>query len=149
MLTAAGEEMLTLDQLMRLTTAVNTDHADLNHRKAVDPIRSFFTKVVVSIQKRKLRTISHNTAILKASPVADMLARCVIAILGGALLIVPIVLMTYFKTRNANLIITSVFTVAFALGTSLVSTASNQEVLAATAAYAAVLVVFVGTSSAP
>jgi hypothetical protein len=57
------------------------------------------------------------------------------------------ILMTFLKTRNEHLIITSVFTVVFSLGIALASRASNQEVLAATAAYAAVLVVFVGTSS--
>jgi hypothetical protein len=89
---------------------------------------------------------SPNLAALQANPIADTMARFVVAMLGGASLIVPVVLMTFLTTRNQHLILTSVFTIVFALGVSFVSTASNQEILASTAAYAAVLVVFVGTS---
>jgi len=135
---------------MQLRTAgKNPNTVELNFEATSDPIRTFFQKLVRTLGAchRKNRDRSYNRNVLKATPVADMMARFVVAMLGGASLIVPMVLMTFLTTRNQHLIITSVFTVAFALGVSFMSRASNQEILAATAAYAAVLVVFVGTSS--
>lgn len=145
---SAGADMLMFDNIMQLRTAKgDPDYAELNNEATSDPIRTLFTNLVRSIQDHYRKNQSRNLAVLKATPIADTMARFVVAMLGGASLIVPVVLMTFLTTRNQHLIITSVFTVAFALGVSFVSTASNQEVLAGTAAYAAVLVVFVGTSS--
>ena len=56
--------------------------------------------------------------------------------------------MTLHPSRNTSLITVSAATFLFALVLALVATDSDgKDVLAATAAYAAVLVVFVGTSS--
>ena len=140
--------MLMFDNIMQLRTAKgDPDFAELNNKATSDPIRTLFTNLIRSIRDCYRGRQSRNFVVLKATPIADTMARFVVAMLGGASLIVPVVLMTFLTTRNQHLIITSVFTVAFALGISFVSTASNQEVLAGTAAYAAVLVVFVGTSS--
>ena len=145
--------MLILDQLMQLKTASHPEAAELNHQPTTDPLRALFTTNILSLRKRreakaqKQNNKSYNFAFKRAMRIADILARFLIAMLGGAVLIVPIILMTFLESRNQHLVITSVFTIGFALGTSAIATASNQEVLAATAAYAAVLVVFVGTSS--
>jgi hypothetical protein len=69
------------------------------------------------------------------------------------------IIMIFAKSVHVNLIVTSVFVMFFGLIISLGSDASNQEILAATAGkldgheesahiagYAAVLVVFIGTS---
>lgn len=72
------------------------------------------------------------------------------------------IIMIFAKSVNVNLIVTSVFVLFFGLILALGSKASNQEILAATAGkchaisrylglphltgYAAVLVVFIGTS---
>jgi hypothetical protein len=59
---------------------------------------------------------------------------------------VPIIVMSFLKTANARLITASLFTLAFAILISFSSRASNQEILGGAAAYAAVLVVFIGSA---
>jgi VIT1/CCC1 family predicted Fe2+/Mn2+ transporter len=138
---------------MRLPTASVPDYAELNHQPPLDPLRQIFTNIVFSLRRKrearaeKLGNKSYNFAMKRAMRIANSITRFLVAILGGAVLLVPIVLMSFLDSRNAHLIITSLFTIVFALGMSVVSTATNQEVLAATAAYTAVLVVFVGTAS--
>lgn len=78
------------------------------------------------------------------SKLVDSLSRLIVAILGGAALLIPMLIMT-FRTKQSDKLITvcvsvTVFGVLFAMGTK----ASNQEVLAAAAAYAAVMVVYIG-----
>lgn len=69
------------------------------------------------------------------------------ALFGGVALIVPTIVMVKTGDVNSSLITTSVATVAFAIIVALGATDSTgKDVLAATAAYTAVLVVFLGTS---
>lgn len=81
------------------------------------------------------------------SPFVDKLARFIIAFAGGASLVVPMLIMTLHQTKTNSLVTVSIAVTLFAAAMSLVIRASNSETLAATATYAAVLVVFVGTSS--
>ena len=70
------------------------------------------------------------------------------ALFGGVALIAPIPIMVLRPTRNVSLVTTSVATILFALILAFgAQDSSGKDVLAATAAYAAVLVVFVGTST--
>ena len=74
--------------------------------------------------------------------------RIVMAMFGGAALIGPMLIMTLHPSRNTSLITVSVATFLFALALAFIARDSaGKNVLAATAAYAAVLVVFVGTST--
>jgi hypothetical protein len=74
--------------------------------------------------------------------------RVIMAMFGGAALIGPMLVMTLHQSRNTSLITVSVATFIFALALAVgAGDSSGKDVLAATAAYAAVLVVFVGTSS--
>lgn len=69
------------------------------------------------------------------------------ALVGGTALIVPVVLMAIYSHLHTQLIITSVATVLFAVLVVVLGTdSSGKDVLASTAAYTAVLVVFVGAS---
>ncbi|KIV99207.1 uncharacterized protein PV09_09071 [Verruconis gallopava] len=79
--------------------------------------------------------------------VVDNTARLIVSIFAGASLLVPMILMIFSKSSNANLIICSVFVLAFGAIISFGTKSSNQEIVGATAAYAAVLVVFIGASS--
>jgi len=72
--------------------------------------------------------------------------RIVLAILGGALLIGPMWLMVLKGGRYTSLISTTGFVAGFGILLAYYLKEPN-DVLAGTAAYAAVLVVFVGTSS--
>ncbi|KXX73044.1 hypothetical protein MMYC01_210089 [Madurella mycetomatis] len=85
-----------------------------------------------------------NPAVKQISPTVDKLARLVVAIAGGAFLLAPMYGLTFMQTQRDRLITVGVFVVFFAVVVALASKATNQEVVGATAAYAAVLVVFVG-----
>ena len=85
----------------------------------------------------------------KRSQKAALTQRIVMAMFGGVALITPMLIMTLHPSRNVSLVTTSLATFLFALILAFGATESaGKDVLAATAAYAAVLVVFVGTNSA-
>lgn len=72
------------------------------------------------------------------------------AMFGGVALIGPMLIMTLHPSRNTSLVTASVSTFLFALLLAFIaSDSAGKDVLGATAAYAAVLVVFVGSSMAP
>ena len=77
----------------------------------------------------------------------DVGARQLVAGAGGLSLIIPLIMMTLLTSVAARLSIVCCCVVGFSGLIGIVTRASNQEVLGATAAYTAVLVVFVGTSS--
>lgn len=67
---------------------------------------------------------------------------------GGLILIVPMLIMANLRSQTASLITTCVAMFLFAVGVTFGTQLKPDQVLGATAAYAAVLVVFVGTSFA-
>ncbi|TVY84953.1 hypothetical protein LSUE1_G002734 [Lachnellula suecica] len=72
--------------------------------------------------------------------------RLFIAGAAGLALIVPMLIVTLHPTKLTSLLTTSLFVVAVAVVLAWVmEDAQNKDIVAATAAYAAVLVVFVGT----
>ena len=81
--------------------------------------------------------------------VVDVLARQIVAFLGGLCLVIPLIMMTFLTSVGARLAIVCCCVLLFSFFIGIATKASNQEVLGATAAYTAVLVVFVGTSSSP
>ncbi len=82
------------------------------------------------------------------SPFVDKLTRFIFALAGGAALVVPMLIMSLPSTNQTKSLVTvSVAVTLFALLLSTVIRAGNVDTLVATATYAAVLIVFVGTSS--
>jgi len=78
------------------------------------------------------------------------LRRLYMALFGGFALIAPNLIMTLHQTKVTSLVTTSVFTLAVAVVLAHFMTDSTEkDILAATAGYAAVLVVFVGASVTP
>ena len=59
------------------------------------------------------------------------------------LLVVPILVLYFVINPNARLALTITFIIAFAIGLSATTSANRDAIFAATAAYSAVLVVFV------
>ncbi|KAH8746001.1 hypothetical protein F5883DRAFT_586053 [Diaporthe sp. PMI_573] len=77
-------------------------------------------------------------------------SRFVMALFGGVSLIVPMLIMALRPSLVVDLVTTSAATVSFAAVVTFLGTdASGKDVLASTAAYTAVLVVFVGASLQP
>jgi len=79
------------------------------------------------------------------SSTVDWLARIVVAFAAGASVVVPIVIMTVpSSSKTKDLIVLSVAVIIFGVSVSWILQSRNMDTLAATAAYAAVLVVFYG-----
>ncbi|RSM14633.1 hypothetical protein CEP52_001164 [Fusarium oligoseptatum] len=76
----------------------------------------------------------------------SFLGRSTMAIFGGAALVVPMLIMSLRPSKLTGLLTTSHFVVGVAVALAwFMKDAGPRDILAATAAYAAVLVVFVGT----
>jgi hypothetical protein len=74
--------------------------------------------------------------------------RLFMAAFGGAALVGPMIIMTLHPTKATNLATTSAFVIVVAgLLAYVMNDATSKDVITATAAYAAVLVVFVGASA--
>lgn len=73
--------------------------------------------------------------------------RYALTVLGSVIIIVPMVIMAFVPGRTSSVATVVVCTMLFAVGTAYLSpTKPPLELMIATAAYAAVLVVFVGAS---
>lgn len=87
------------------------------------------------------RTMAHI-----ASESEQLWVRFGMASAGGLVLIVPMLIMANLETKTASLVTTCIAMLLFAAGITFGTRLKPDQVLGATAAYAAVLVVFVGTS---
>lgn len=77
----------------------------------------------------------------------DFLSRVAMALFGGVALVVPMLIMTLHPTKLTTLLTTSVFVFAVAIALAwFMYDSQPKDIMAATAAYAAVLVVFVGAT---
>lgn len=74
----------------------------------------------------------------------NVLGRVIIGTTAGASLLIPMIIMSFESSRTARLIIVSLFTIGFGF-TVGVASPSTDTVIAATAAYAAVMVVYIGS----
>jgi hypothetical protein len=95
---------------------------------------------------RKLEFARHEPP-LRISGFVDRLAQFILAFIGGASLIVPMLIMSFHASKTKSLVTVSFAVLLFSFVLSMALKLQNDDVLAATAAYAAVLVVFVGTST--
>lgn len=75
-----------------------------------------------------------------------LIASIIKAFSGGALIIVPMVIMSFNTSHTKSLVTVSVAVSLFAFFLGAVMRSRSTEVFIATATYAAVLVVFVGTT---
>ncbi|KAK3349040.1 hypothetical protein B0T25DRAFT_547046 [Lasiosphaeria hispida] len=83
----------------------------------------------------------------RVTPLVDKFARLFISLIGGAFLLAPMYALTFIRAQKDQLITVGVFVVFFAVIMAAATKSTNQELLTATATYAAVLVVFI--SQAP
>ena len=81
------------------------------------------------------------------SRIADMFTRFLIALIAGTFLVTPLAILSHQSTTKAYLVTISVFIILFSLLVSLLTRATNEETMVASAAYAAVLSVFFSNNS--
>lgn len=77
---------------------------------------------------------------------AEFFVSLLIALASGAFLIVPLCILSYQHGREAHLVTVSIAIIIFSFAISLAIRTSGPETIAASAAYAAVLVVFLSNS---
>jgi hypothetical protein len=95
---------------------------------------------IISAEKR--RNIEKETGRKK------FISRAVTAVFEGLAVIAPLLIMSLHPTRLTQLLTTSLFVISVALILArLMDEAERKDMIAATAAYAAVLVVFVGATT--
>ena len=110
---------------------------------SLGPIQlSSFTQPLIAVLRYVRRSIRKQGLEAFTYEAIDIFARVVIAMAGGLILIVPMIMMTFLASSHARLIIVCCFVVMFTALISIFTRATNQEVLAATAVYTAVLAVF-------
>lgn len=85
----------------------------------------------------------------RLSHAADRLARFTVAMGGALFILVPMYIMALRQNPAKNLITTTVAVMLFALVCSIPLKLANDQTFSATVGYAAVLMVFVGLTSAP
>ena len=132
---------------------VHLDESSKSKSGSIDPLRNFLKRVLPrnltwTLEERERHDVWDLLSMEpeEISPFVDRLARFIVAITGGLSLVIPMLVMRLGETLPKSLTTVSVAVVLFSALTSLMFKASNVETLGATAAYAAVLVVFVGTS---
>ncbi|KAF2787943.1 hypothetical protein K505DRAFT_287021 [Melanomma pulvis-pyrius CBS 109.77] len=118
-----------------------------------DPIREILRKTLPNRlswteEEREARRPEYSAGISPEtySHFLDSVARFVIGTLGGCALIVPMVIMVFNPSLPKSLVVVSVAVVLFALILGMVFKTNNKDTIVTTATYAAVLVVFVGSS---
>lgn len=94
----------------------------------------------------QLRDVSRNQANRDVRH-QKRLSRFAMAALGGLLLVVPMLIMANVPGKVSSLVTTCVAMLVFSALVTLFTELGPHEILATTAGYAAVLVVFVGTST--
>ncbi|KAK2009077.1 hypothetical protein LZ32DRAFT_661577 [Colletotrichum eremochloae] len=121
----------------------------VNQAKDPDSVASEMMTAVIELRKKltEYRTTRRTTGAMAydgtRSESVTMVAGIISTILAAILLIEAIVGFSYVTVWGAKLSMICAFTTAFALSAGMTTSAKRAEIFAATAAYAAVLVVFV------
>ena len=134
-----GRKMLEYDEAM---SKAAEDDPELAEKKL--ELHEYFLESVMKIGVTRVH------AEMQADESASFIRNLLMALFGGFALVVPMLIMTLHSTRLTSLLTTSVFvfTVALLLAWYMRET-DPMQIVSVTAAYAAVLVVFVGTSTIP
>lgn len=106
--------------------------------------------------EQKIKTGSFDLLNLTSPERLDILLRTILTLLAAGLLLVPVIILfelqpddpAQVRSRNRwQILVVFLFTLTFSACCSLFTKARKQEVFTATAAYSAVLVVFLGNNS--
>ena len=145
-------------RLVRVDTVSRSRSGDLLRRSLRKYLRAFWFFILFRGQHAQQTQSSYFSAAelesnLKrsyqnTSRLADIITRFLIALIAGIFLVTPLAILSHQSTSEAHLVTISVFVVLFSLLVSLLTRATNEETMVASAAYAAVLSVFFSNSAA-
>lgn len=99
-----------------------------------------------TLEAAQRRTLNKPLAYQNTIKFAEFLASFLTALGSGAFLIVPLCILSYQHGKSAHLVTVSLAILVFSFAISLTIRTSGPETVAASAAYAAVLVVFLSNS---
>ncbi|KAH7148331.1 hypothetical protein EDB81DRAFT_882758 [Dactylonectria macrodidyma] len=138
--------MVTLDELRAKVDKLQAAQGlPATIRKEVDKARKIQQEISTDFLEVLKSTTSGLSSSKKKKESRVLLARLGMAIGGGLALVVPMLIMVLHPTEATALVMTSCFVIAAALGLAVFMADSEpKDIAACTAAYAAVLVVFVG-----
>lgn len=109
------------------------------------PARLAFSKLEKRERNKEYMEGQHPKEV---STLVDRTVRFLIAFTGGLFVVAPMIIMSIHPSQTKSLVTVSAAVIIFALLVSFGVRVSNIETLISTATYSAVLVVFVGTSTA-
>lgn len=130
---------------------------DLGPRSTQDPIQRGIHKLLRALRYRivaaRARTdeeginkVKRGSSYQNSILIAEIVSRFVVALVAGAFMVMPLLMISYQDSQNTRLITISVWIVVFALIISLTLRTAGLTTMATAAAYAAVLAGFVSTS---
>ncbi|KAI1378105.1 hypothetical protein F4677DRAFT_444018 [Hypoxylon crocopeplum] len=139
-----------LSQLWRRKGPTEQHIVTTTRAEAYNPLLAGGGVVEATLQRRETRlvasTMLNQPRPVGISPLADKLAGFLVAFVGGAFLLAPMCELAYVRSQEWQIVSVVLWVLFFAFAVAATSKARNVELLGATAAYAAVLVVFVGQS---
>jgi hypothetical protein len=121
----------------------------------LDPRPDRLRRLMGGFEKKLRRRISPSTELLvldnrlmELPPIgiskhADKAASFVVLLVGGIFLLIPLFVLTYVRVQKYQLGFVVLFVFLFSLVTAGLTKATNQELLGATAAYTAVIFIFI------
>lgn len=94
---------------------------------------------------KEIGTFSQRNKINKKRAFQDVIERFIMAVGGGISLVAPMIFMVYYRSLAAAVAMTSIAVIVFSGVMAVYSNGAPVSIVGTVAAYAAVLVVFVGT----
>ena len=153
------QELCNLRNVIDLEQLQNTRllRVDLGTRARTDPFERFLHKYLRDFRFNRLSRRTGNATEGFASFaqgqdqrsyqntifIAQMIGRIVTAIMTGVFLIVPLAILSYQPSKDIQLVVIAIWILVLSLLVSLFLKVSSFEMMAVSAAYAAVLSVFV------
>lgn len=114
--------------------------------KSLRALRYWITSSKKSTDEEKGSAMNKNMSYQNTILIADMLSRFLVALAAAAFMVLPLIMVSYQNMQRTRLITISICIIVFALLISTTLKTSGVATVGATAAYAAVLSVFVSNS---
>ncbi|CAO1602662.1 hypothetical protein XANCAGTX0491_006267 [Xanthoria calcicola] len=127
--------------------AISTIYDRIRGITSNNPVRADTEDVTIDDIELKEREFYKSQRRDRVARRLGMRNRLIAAAFGGLSLIVPMLIMAICPSQAKTLVTSSVAVLLFAVGLAWKSMAKIETLLATTAAYAAVMVVFVGVNS--
>ena len=133
--------------LPRTRMAISTIYNRIRGITSNNPVRADTEAVTIDDIELKEREFYKSQRRDRVARRLGMRNRLIAAVFGGLSFIAPMLIMAIRPSQVKTLVTSSVAVLLFAVGLAWKSTAKIETLLATTAAYAAVMVVFVGVNS--